>query len=62
MTADCSKQKEDYVIQEPLPDADMPMRKGNFDSIDLMMAFQRQVVSHKPIPVALNCVGWRDLR
>ena len=44
-----------------MPDADMPMGKRDLDAIDLVMAFQRKVVAHEPVAVALDCVGRRDL-
>src|SRR5690606_26656418 len=61
MTAHCPKQKEDHVIQEPLPDADMPMRQGDPDTVYDVMALQRKTVAHEPVAVALDCIGGCDL-
>jgi len=61
MTTHRPEQKEDHIIQKPLPDADVPVRQSDPDAIDLMMAFHRQTVAHKPVTVALDGVGWRDL-
>ena len=37
------------------------MCQSDPDAIDLVMAFQRKVVAHEPVAVALDCVGRRDL-
>jgi len=61
MTAHRPKQKEKHIIQEPLPDADVPMRQSDLDAIDMMMAFHWQMIARKPVAVTLDGVGWRDL-